>query len=391
MVNRITHINQAMRIVYRVGWLSGLALLLVVALSACNLTNPEPIATPTVPVILTPSIEPTDTPSPTPSPTREILLTPPTPIVTVVIASVEPRPTLAPSLIPSVEATQGPYVHVIQPQDTLGFILPQYGYFNSFDQNLISEIVTLNDNITNADFLPAPGNEILIPRQTATPIPEGLQLTQAFARDLGLEVAEGGSFVVAGTRFDCYNVSEGDTMVGIAERYDTTLEILSQQNPQYNWSGCNFTLYSGGPSCQPNLRVSDCVRVPVPTPVPTATATPSGNETATPTPTYPAPRLVYPANGVLATGGAFELHWTSVRVLEEAHEYLVEVQDQSTGETWRAVTRNTSIRLPDFLMPTDGLAHDMIWRVSTTRQMPDGTYQIVGGITDWRTFRWQGT
>lgn len=188
----------------------------------------------------------------------------------------------------------------------------------------------------------------------------------------------------------CHVVEANEAMVGIMERYNTTLEILSQLNPTLNWSGCRFNQYSGGEACNPTIREGDCVVVPKRAPTATPTATPSGDETATPTPTYVPPRLIFPSDGALASAAVFELEWVSSGILAQDEVYLVEIRDVTAGgDIWRGETRDTSLMLPESLIPTDGQTHTMEWRVLVARRDDTGTYQYVGGAGDWRVFRWQ--
>lgn len=354
--------------------------------AGCNIAIPEEIITPTVEVIAsaTPTTEASTTPTPTlsPSPTQAASEEP------VILATPQPiEPVGVPTLPPQPSETPGPYVHVIQPGEILSVIVQRYGY--GYDPNLFAEIARLNDNMPSPDLLPAAGSEILIPRQTATPIPEGIELTRVADAQMGME-RFGNVLLPSGAQTDCHVVQEGETIIGIAEQYSTTLEVISQFNQTLNWSGCRFDVYSGGENCRPNIRPGDCIVVPMPTPVPTSTATPSGDETATPTPTFPPARAIFPADGAIASAGVFSLQWVSVGTLASEDVYLVEVVDLTAGGTsWVQVTSDTALRLPESLIPTDGTTHLMQWRVSVARRDNQGAYRYIGGIGDWRSFQWQ--
>jgi len=305
-----------------------------------------------------------------------------------VVVATRAQPTQGtPTQASTASATPGPYVHVVQSDETLGFIIQQYGY--DYSVPVMELVVRINDNVLNMNVLPI-GQEIQIPRQTATPIPENIEVTQTAASAFGEFVAGGNGGVVLprGSSVGCHAVVEGDTTVGIAETYSTTLEILSQLNPQLNWNGCAFNQYSGGERCRPQLRIGECVNVPQPTQVPSATPTASGNETATPLPTYAPPRTFYPPDGALAAG-TFDLEWVTVGVLRPDEAYLVEVQDTVTGEVWREVTTATALRLPEMLIPTSGQTHLFQWRVVIARRGADGSYSLVGVPSAWRNFQWR--
>ncbi|MDQ7025526.1 MAG: LysM domain-containing protein, partial [Anaerolineae bacterium] len=191
-----------------------------------------------------------------------------------------------------------------------------------------------------------------------------------------------------GQEFGNHEVQEGDTLVGIMELYDTTLEVLSQQNRNLGWFGCDFTNPSGGPNCSPNIRIGDNISVPLPTRTPVPTTTPSGNETATPTPTYLPARTFFPPQGALASGRV-ELQWVSVGILQANEVYLIEVSDRTINTATNYVTRNTNFTLPDTVIPTDGQQHSIDWRVTVAVHNADSTYTTVGGLGTWRTFNWQ--
>jgi hypothetical protein len=368
-----------------------MGLMLVAVLAACNMNAPP--ATPTAESLVT--LSPTEvnasvTPSATLAQTQTATL-PTTPRVTVAVVTVPAEEDIAqvPTLAPSPTETPGPYRHIIAEGETLGYIIQLQPWAYPFDPAVIDAVVALNDNMLSADFLPPVGSELLIPRRTATPIPQGIDLTLTSDASIGFGERVGGVVLPQGSMPGCHNVAEGETLVGIADIYGTTLEVISQLNQNLNWFGCNFTEYSGGPNCNPIIREDQCIMVPLPTPVPTQTATPSGNETATPTPTFVPARLVFPPDGAIASAGVFALQWTSVGVLQEGNAYLVEIHDTTSDVRWSEVTTSTSLTLPDALIPSDGQTHQVRWRVSVARRLEDGTVAYSGGVGEWRTFQWQ--
>lgn len=357
---------------------------LVVVASACNLVAPLP--TPTVEAIVTEM----PSPSPTLSETLEATIAPTIVISTpVVITSAPPTEINAVPTLPEAQPTEGPYVYIIRPNDTLGYILQlqPWGY-PPFDPGVIAAVVRLN-NLPNENILPPPGSELLIPRRTATPIPEGADATATSDASLGAGQRIGNVTLPQGAITGCYTVVEGDSLIGIADRFNTTLETLSQLNQNLNWFGCRFSEYSGGPNCRPFISVGQCVNVPLPTPTPVPTATPSGRETPTPTPTYAPARGFYPPNGAIAPGIPIRLEWVSVGVLRPEEVYLVEFQNLTTNTQSLQVTRNTFLMLPDSLIPSDGQTHSVQWRVSVAKRTETGAYQYIGGVGDWRFFQWR--
>jgi hypothetical protein len=350
------------------GFITGLCVL-----AGCNFAPvPQGGASPTVEVVSSPSpssAEPSQTPSITPSPLPQTA----TPTFT----------PLPPSETPTPSETPGPYEHTIQEGETLGYIIQLYGYT---DFSVIDEIVRMNENIPNADTLPGAGAVILIPRQTATPTPESEQLTEI--AQAGTPTAISVTLAVQ-TAIIQHIVVEGETIVGIAQQYATTLEVLSQLNPEIPFFGCDFSIASGGPDCNPPLQVGQAVNVPAPTPTPTLSPTPSGSETPTPTPTYPAPIVVSPPQGGSALPVPVRLDWVSVGVLQPNEFYLVQVRDTVTGVEYVQVTKNTSLLLPESMIPTDGQTHTMEWTVRIAYPNEQGIYQPIGGAPSVNTFQWQ--
>ncbi len=356
-------------------------LLLGLLLAACNLNAPDITPTPEILISDTPTLSPSPTVSATPTrtPTQEQVEVP------VVIST--PVPT-EPDLVPDANtATPTPSACevTVQQGDTLTIILFREPCGNQITQGLIDAVVSLNENLANADILPAIGSVLIVPRPTATPIPAGADMTETAAAGMGGTFSDG---VLLRGEIGCHTVEEGETIAGIAEQYRTTLEVISQQNPNLNWLGCDFTNPSGGPNCAPGIRVDQCINVPLPTSTPIPTNTPSGNETATPTPTYAPVRTFYPPEGALASG-RIQVQWVSAGVLRENEVYLVEVVDRTAEISDNFVTRANAYTLPDRLIPTDGQPHVFDWRVSVAAENTDGTYRIIGAIGEWRRFQWQ--
>lgn len=360
-------------------------------LTACNISTPDNLE-PTVEVLITntptqavsdtptPSLTPSSTPTPQDVVDIPVIVATPVPIDNMVIGeptqSLEPTPTLT------------PWIHIVREGETLGAIMQfqPWGY-PPFDPAVMNAILNAN-GLATANQLRV-GQELVIPFRTATPIPEGIELTQAAAAERGVEVIGNQEFV-AGQLFGPHVVQEGQTVVGIMELYDTTLEVLSQQNPNLGWTGCDFTNPSGGPNCAPNIGEGQEIKVPLPTPTRAPTATPSGNETPTPTPTYPPARTFYPPNGVIVSG-SLTAQWTSLGILQPNEVYLVEIIDRTTGNQQVFSTTATAYPFPTSLIPRDGVDRSMEWRVRAGRDNGDGTYSPIGGAGNWRTFTWRSS
>ena len=361
-----------------------LALLFLAPLliSGCNISAPTPNPSPT----LAPQSTATATPEPTathsPAPARPTA--PPLRIVTP-----EPMPpTAPPSPAPPPSATSPFFEYLVQEGETLFYILqlPRHGY--SYEPNVAATVVALNANIRDADSVRG-GITILIPRPTATATAAGAQATQALLATIGLDDSSG-AVLDSGALVGCHDVIAGDSMVSIAHRYNTTLEILSDLNRgDIDWYGCNFKEPAGGPDCRPTLNIGQCVRVPKPTPLPTKPPTPSGDETATPTATKLAPRLLHPADGAVIAPGPLTLHWLGVAGLSPDDEYLLELIDQTSNLAFRQVTRANSYPVPAAFIPADGATHILQWQVTVARKNDLGEYFYVGAPGATNSFEWR--
>jgi LysM repeat protein len=291
-----------------------------------------------------------------------------------------------PTIPPSPTPTLGPYEYTVQSGDTLLYIIQQFGYR---DFSVVPEVVALNDNIPNPDSLPGAGAVILIPRQTATPTPEGLELTPTSFLNVAIAPTNEQTGLSVETGSLDHVVQEGQTIVDIAAIHGITLEVVARLNPDVAFFGCNFEIPSGGPNCNPLVRVGQVLRVPAPTPTPTLSPTPSGSETPTPTPTYAPPHVVSPPQDAVVPAGVFRLEWVGVGVLQPDEVYLVQVTDTITGQTHFEITRSTSVMLPESMIPTDGQRHVINWTVAVARPNEEGRYRIISGAPQIRTFQWE--
>lgn len=349
-------------------------MIVLATLAACNVSLPEQrIESPTPERIASPT-EPGTPAAPTESPTPSRTV-PPVPVLESPTATPTPGP---PTETWTPTATPGPYEHTIAQGETLGYIIQLYGYT---DLSVIDRIVAMNPNIIDADRLPGAGAVIFIPRQTATATPEGFTPSPTPADALASLPTE--------TLIIEHQVRSGETIVGIAGQYETTLPILDQLNPELQFFSCDFSNPSGGPECNVPLSVDQLVKVPAPTPTPTLSPTPSGSETPTATPTYPAPILSFPPEGAVAQGDRIRLEWVSAGILPEGMYYLVEIEDTTTGQNALRVTRANSYQLEPELAPVDGQEHAIRWRIRVGLQTEAGAFRPESGEGGWRTFRWQ--
>lgn len=350
-------------------------ILLSAVLTACNF-NPDP-PTPTVEALVTPSPSPTLEVSLTASQTATVAPT----VAAIRLSSATPSHTPEnPTETPTATPTEGPYVVRVQPGEFLYGIIERFGYT---DGRVIPAILTLNPNIPNEESLPV-GQDILIPRMTQTPTPPNYEATVSIMGTLGIPLPDQ---LPANTSFECHTVIEGERVIDIAEQYDTTLEIISQLNPELVFRNCDLNNRSGGPECNVNIQIGQCVKVPMPTPTMTLSPTPSGNETATPTPTYGPPIVIRPPNGAIVTGPVL-LEWISAGILKSDEYYYLEVINRTAGTQYTQVTKDTSWQLPSGLIPPEGEEHDIEWLVIVVRGDTE-TFSPIGGVMPERTFKWR--
>lgn len=354
--------------------------------TACNFDVNE--VTPTVEGIeapVNPLPEVSETPftlTPTPSPSVS-----PTVRAPIVLESPPPLPdqiNVTPTDLPLPTPTEGPYRHTVQAGEFLWEIVQQYNYN---DPSILPIVVTVN-GLGSADNV-REGQELIIPRQTAQPTAVGFEMTLTAEATRGI-VRSG----IGGGPTGYHIVQDGDFPIGIASNYNTTLEILSELNPELGWTDCDFSNPSGGPSCRVAiLDIGSRVRVPLPTVTPTLSPTPSGNETPTPTPTYTPPLMSSPPDGAIVRG-AIMLEWVSAGILRPNEYYLVELVelDTATGNpladtaSIQEVTRDTRVRLPATALPLTGTPRLFQWSITVVSQAESGRYSVIGGRGTPRRF-----
>lgn len=370
-------------------WVIALLLLALALLGACGgeiaeepAASPSPApptATASVPAVLA---APTQTPAPpaaptlTPSPTVPPTITP--------TLSVTPGP---PTGTPTVTGTPGPYEYIMQAGDDCISVLYQHGFS---DLDAIDVLLRLN-NLGSCRQLPGPGSRILVPRPTATATPAGYDITQTAVATsappmITLQV-QGPSFAL-----QKYAVQPDDTLSSIAIAVDSTLRQLCELNTGPGGIDCRGCQWQSAHCCcpiAPVLSVGQEINIPAPTPTPTFTPTFTGSETATPTPTHMAPQMIYPPAGAVVTG-TVRLSWLTVGPLAPGEAYLVSVRDETTGQTFSAMTRHLSLDLPAAFLPAGGAPRVFAWQVSVVRQEGDGPLFPVGAALAEQTFTWQG-
>jgi len=138
------------------------------------------------------------------------------------------------------------------------------------------------------------------------------------------------------------------------------------------------------------LIIPLCERLPTPGPTPTPT----------PPPPYPAPNLLLPLDGASFTlaNDTVTLQWASVGELRENESYKVTLEDITEGSgTQRLVdyVKDTKYIVPTSFRPAETAPHIMRWRVEVVRQIGttsggDPRYTSGGASSMERDFTWSG-
>lgn len=177
-------------------------------------------------------------------------------------------------------------------------------------------------------------------------------------------------------------VDSGDSLLGLAIDYDTSVEAIMQANHIEN---------------ERFIRVGESLIIPLGTPTPTPPPTPLPTNTPTPGPPYPAPVPLLPPQEKHFWGDTdpILLNWISVGVLGENDWYLVELREIENNKEvvhygW---TRSTSWRVPPSLFPgADERFHLFRWQVrvvnSPATSIDPTTLKSKSPRSDMRTFYW---
>ncbi len=317
---------------------------------------------------------------------------------TVTIGVPTPTPTDKPTLTP----TQGPCVQKVLPGDDLISLLYRCGHRDF--QDLLQTVLDMN-KMSDPSQLQA-GQTIIIPWPTPTvdpnaePEPTG---DQSSSNVQGASVADAPTDIPvdsngvqlsptetlpAGVMW--HRVQANENIISIAVEFGASLRILSELNPEVQFSQCDFGLGSGGTNCVVLLGEGQLIRVPAPTATATIQPTPNGSETATPTATatFDQPSVISPSD--LAFFGSDELvtlRWVATGSLGDGQAYRVQVVDQGTGQIYTANTQELFFILPDDWHAHDGQRHNYVWTVALIDTAnPDKPYYV----TDTRHFTWLG-
>jgi LysM repeat protein len=307
-----------------------------------------------------------------------MLTTNPTPTATTTSTA---TPTPTPTVTSTATPTPTPVIYVVQSGDTLLSIAIEYGttvdallQANDLDERqmiytgqelvvvppaptadvpptpeptqLLTHIVKAGENLTSiaTDYGTTVEailevNHIEDPRSLRT----GQELIIPLAGSVGGPTPMHGAptAVPRGTEVVIHLVQSGESLLGIALQYDTSVEIIMAANniadAQWIFAGQELIIPLGTPT-------------PVPTPTPRPTPTP------TPGPPHAAPDLLDPAEGESFRGEEADivLNWASVGILAEDEWYLLRLRlmTEPVYQHPSVWTKTTSWRVPASLHPT---------------------------------------
>ena len=231
----------------------------------------------------------------------------------------------------------------------------------------IQSILQANPGLT-ADCILSVGQKINLPQPTPTASPEP---TSTLPPEQATEDA---------CEKVTYTVEANDTLSGIAENYNVSINAILDYNGLNN-----ETVFLGQ-----ILVIPLCERLPTPGPSPTAT----------PPPPHPAANLLLPQDGAAFTlaNDTVTLQWASVGVLREDEVYEVEVEDITEGSGTRRIVgyvTDTKYIVPTSFRPQEATPHIMRWSVRVVRQVDlteegDPIYESGGTESQKRVFTWSG-
>ncbi|MEM7028509.1 MAG: LysM peptidoglycan-binding domain-containing protein [Chloroflexota bacterium] len=259
-----------------------------------------------------------------------------------------PTPTITPTYTPTPSPTPTPIIHQIRQGETLIFLADKYNVSvdNIIRANSISENTLLQL-----------GQDLIIPAPNTIP---------------GAVVSDGRTVIQ-------YTIQEGDTLFGLALRYDVSLATLTRANPDID---LDF------------LSIGQKITIPLGGPILTVTPTPKPpTPTFTPGPPYLKPDLVWPGSDDVVEGDGVTvlLRWVSRELLTEGVYYVIFLTDEEGKETtfW---TQGSSYSLPLEMKPIDLQA--FTWYVVIMRQTgvdASGRFEgrMLSEVSETRRFLWR--
>jgi hypothetical protein len=337
------------------------------------------------------------TPTPLPAINQEPLIT--TQNQTILATVTQGKPTNTPQPSPTITPTEGPCIQEVQPGDDLISILFRCGHRDL--EPILSTVLTLNDladasRIQQGQIIEVPWptpttDNNLTPTVTANPGENIPTDNSTLPEDDGASIM--GVILVPTQTLQpgvtWHQIQKDENIIMIAVQYGATLRILSELNPEVQFSQCDFGLGTGGPNCVVQLFEGQEIRVPAPTPTPTIQPTASGSETPTPsaTPTFNIPTILSPSDrAFFRADDIVTLRWIATGALNSDETYLIQVENQTSGQIYTATTRELSFIIPeDWHSPNE--RYDYLWSLSIINiNNPDKLLFTTGT----RVFTWQG-
>jgi LysM repeat protein len=362
---------------------------LIIPLAA---STPSPTAAPTETERPSPTATPTTSPSRTPTVTAEARATA-APVSTEAPARTTPAatrtasPPASATLLPSTTPPPAPTlrVHVVKAGEHIGIIAAIYDL-------TMQEIAAAND-MSMSDLLQV-GQELLIPGPEGSVVPPTTTPTGApNGTASALVTPEPTSSATPEPQV--HVVQKGDTLSGIAVRYQVDSAAIAQAN---------------GLALSSTLSIGQELLIPGATPDPTAapttdvaaaTATPQASASPTPFPyrtrpsaaAYRQPRLLTPVNGAIVVGkdSIPFLQWTSVGILGTDEWYQVRLWTPDSGTDAQVYrTRATSWRLEPELYPQSRRDDRFLWDVTVVRLIDTAPgEESLSLASKQRAFRWR--
>jgi LysM repeat protein len=301
-------------------------------------------------------------PSPTPIPPTPTLTPIWTPLATDVLAPTEaPVATAVPLATPTL---QPPQPHTVGAGETLIGLALRF-------RVSVESIAELNSIPADSSLLVNQALQIPWPTSTPPLVPVATLIN-------------GETVIADPTDCERYQILSGDSLSGVAARYDVDFglfllvnRLTAESIPQPGDLICIPEIVYGG-----NLPPT-----PGPSPTPTMTAPPPG------------PQLLYPvANAVIQPpDGLVTLQWTAVKNLADDEWYMVELTDLDNvdGLPYRGFTRDTAFQLPSSWRPAVEETHVLQWKVSivvVNGRRADGRpiYTYGGQTSAPAYFSWEG-
>jgi hypothetical protein len=312
-----------------------------------------------------------------------------------------PTETVPPTETPLPTATNEPCYQKVLPGDGLYVIVSRCGHLHIDVFDLVIDINDLRDANSIIE-----GQILEIPWPTDTPTPTTEQEESDTSSGSMMDDEE--AVVVADSAFSddfdplfvpsptmqpgimFHTVRLGEDMITIGLQYGATAEILSQLNPEIEFSQCDFGQNFGGPRCTVLLGEGQQIRVPAPTATPTLQPTASGSETPTPTATatFNAPNAQSPSNReFFRREELITLRWVPSGTLGEGQTYRVRVEDATGAIVYIGDTLEAFFVIPEEWRGDREVRHEYSWSVAVINvTSPD----VPIFITETLIFTWEG-